>query len=483
MAAARGISLCAMCLLAVGAETAAPEVVIRTHTYTPPSEILQSEISLVESAITVRDAEGRTVGGLTASDFEIFDNGVSQKIVAFSEERSEGKASAAAPSTRVSTFFFDDLHVGQPGPNGQFHLPFVKQAAREFAAKHLLPGDRISIATASGAGGCGFTDDAKRFIDAADRLNLHSPAMLSLEEYEAQSLATLDALSAAVKRLSQMPGERTLVWVSAGFIIHVQLPHDFPHDVQRDVDSLIDLAVRSNVVIDSIDAKGVSVLPTAPTNRPLKEISHGTGGHLFMNTNNLVGAMEHAAHPEVTYRIAFYPAASDGKYHTLNVKLIPQRADAIEFRPGYLSRHDEDREKRFAARSRMDEAVFSKETLNEVPASVTLTGGAPKNGEIPVSVRVAVDVNRLQFASSHGRHAQQLTFLVTLLGANGEFLRGKESIMDLALTDSKLASMKQTGLTTVETIDAPPGVYQVRTIVREAMKGALTAATTAVELR
>ena len=470
--------------IALSAETTAPEVAIRTHAYTPPSAILQAETNLVESEVTVRDADGHAVAGLTASDFEIFDNGVPQKIAAFSEVRSEAKASSGETSPRVSTFFFDDLHVGLPGPQGGFALPFVKQAARQFAEKYLRPGDRISIATASGAGGADFTDNAKQFIDAADRLNLHSPMMQSLAEYEAQSLATLYALGDAVKRLSARPGERTLVWVSAGFVIHIQLPHDIAHDVQHDVDSLIDAAVHSNVVINAIDAKGASVLPTAKINRPLKEISQGTGGHLFMNTNDLVGAMEHAVHPEVTYSIAFHPAARDGKFHTLNVKFTQKRRDeAIEFRPGYLSRKDEDAEKRLAARSRMDEAVFSKETLNELPASVTLTGGQPKNGEIPVSVHVAVDVNRLQFAAAHGRHAQQLVFLVTLLNSNGEFISGKESIMDLTLTDSKLASMKQSGLTTIATLDAPPGVYQVRTIVREAMKGALAATTTPVELR
>ena len=471
--------------IALSAETTAPEVAIRTYPYTPPSAILQVETNLVESEVTVRDGDGRAVAGLTESDFEIFDNGVLQKIAAFSEVRSEKKVPSSEPSRRVSTFFFDDLHVGLPGPSGQFHLPFVKQAARQFAAKYLRPGDRISIATASGAGSTDFTNNAQQFIDAADHLNLHSPTMQSIEEYEAQSLAALYALGTAVKRLSELPGERTLVWVSAGFIIHIQLPKDVPHDVQHDIDNLIESAVHSNVVIDAIDAKGLYPVPrSAAFNRPLQEISQGTGGHFFTDNNDLVGAMEHAVHPEVTYLIAFHPPARDGKFHTLNVKFTQKRRDeAIEFRPGYLSRKEEDAAKRLAARSRMDEAVFSKETLNELPASVTLTGGQPKNGEIPVSVRVTVDVNRLQFAASHGRHAQQLVFLITLLNSNGEFVSGKESIMDLALTESKLASMKQSGLTTVATLDAPPGVYQVRTIVREAMKGELAATTTAVELR
>jgi hypothetical protein len=94
---------------------------------------------------------------------------------------------------------------------------------------------------------------------------------------------------------------------------------------------VIDAAVHANVVIDAIDAKGVSTLPTARANRPLKEITMGTGGHLFMNTNDLAGAMEQSVHPEVTYLIAFHPGARDGKFHTLNVKFIQKRRDeAIE---------------------------------------------------------------------------------------------------------------------------------------------------------
>jgi hypothetical protein len=125
--------------------------------------------------------------------------------------------------------------------------------------------------------------------------------------------------------------------------------------------------------------------------------------------------------------------------------------------------------------------------LHGVPATVTLADGQPKDGDnvgmIPVSIRITFDVNRLQFATSKGRHMQQLVFLMTLLDANGGFVTGKESIMDLALTDEKLASFKKDGLRTVATLDAPAGIYQVRTIVREGMKGGLAASTLAVELR
>jgi hypothetical protein len=136
-----------------------------------------------------------------------------------------------------------------------------------------------------------------------------------------------------------------------------------------------------------------------------------------------------------------------------------------------------------AARRPLDDAVFSGQALEDIPTTIRLAGGQPKDGIIPVSIAITLDVNRLQFATSHGRHMQQIVFLMTLLDAKGTFVAGKESIMDMALTDAKLAALKKDGLRTIATLDAPPGVYQVRTVVREGMKGSLRASTTAVELR
>src|SRR5580658_4353611 len=115
--------------LLLHAQTTVQEVAIRTHAYTPPSAILHAESNLVETPLTVRDARGRAVGGLQASDFEVLDNGVPQQITAFSELRLDGKPAAlsSAPASgelaetvppanvpraepKFVTFFFDDFH-------------------------------------------------------------------------------------------------------------------------------------------------------------------------------------------------------------------------------------------------------------------------------------------------------------------------------------------------------------------------------------
>jgi VWFA-related protein len=443
----------------------------------PASTILHAESNLVESGLTVRDSLGRAVAGLRASDFEVFDNGVPQRITAFSELRLDARPAAPPPEPKFVTFFFDDLHMGN------FDLPFVKQAARKFIAKGLNPSDLMSIVTTSGAGDLDFTNDAKVFAERLEHLNLHTHVIRSREEYRADSGSTLAELGAAAKKLSGAPGERIPVLMSSGFVIHIGADNDVEPEVQK----VIDAAVRGNVVVDAIDAKGLTPNPdTRRLNRPLKEITQGTGGHFFENTNDLAGAMELAAHPEVTYQLAFNPGSPDGRYHKLKIQFQSKRSDSVEFRHGYFSRPD-DAEKALAARAPLDQAVFSRQTLQDVPATVALAGAQAKDGTnggtIPVTIRVTVDLNRLQFTTFHGRHMQQIVFLMTLLDANGNFVTGKESIMDLALSDEKLASLKKEGLKTAATLNAPAGIYQVRTIVREGMKGGLTASTAAVELR
>jgi len=171
-------------LSTLAAQAPPREVVIRTHSYTPPSMILRAEANLVETGLTVRDANGRAVGGLHASDFEVLDNGTPKRITAFSELRSDGKPTTAAsaksrgavplasvPPTgpKYVTFFYDDFHMSSAT------ALFVKHAAHAYIDKGLEPSERLSIVTASGQGDLDFTNDAKRFAERLDHLAAWPP--------------------------------------------------------------------------------------------------------------------------------------------------------------------------------------------------------------------------------------------------------------------------------------------------------------------
>jgi hypothetical protein len=88
-------------------------------------------VDLVEVPVVVRDAERRTVAGLTRDDFEIYDSGKKQAITAFSVQsfKPPGDATGGArppaaagptgwPRPRFVALCFDNLHM-DPGACGQ----------------------------------------------------------------------------------------------------------------------------------------------------------------------------------------------------------------------------------------------------------------------------------------------------------------------------------------------------------------------------
>jgi len=497
---------------------------------------------LVEASLAVRDSRGHAISGLQASDFDVLDNGIPQKIIAFSELTADGRPAAAPgtkfpdavplaqvppPQPKYVTFFFDDYHGGAS--------LFMMKAARAFIAKGLKAGEWVSIVTASSQGDLDFTTDANLLAEKLNHLASHDRhivtppcgvnavdsyivvyrldvptieaainaakpctcggeserecrpkaqaladqlASASWQETRAQSIDTIDALGYAAKRLSQVNGARVLVLNSAGFLLGTRQP---------EMERFVDGAVKWGIVVHAIDENALGpasgLLRQSLLWTPLAEVTAGTGGHLFKNTNDLAGAMELAMTPEVTYLLNFNPGPRDGTFHKLQIRFKKKRPESVQFRPGYFSPPPEAAKAAPAARDPMDAAVFSSDLPRAIPAQVRVATGPLKDGNVPVSVSVTVDVSGLQFVESSGRHAQQIVFLMTLLDEHGGFVTGREAIMDLSLTDERLASMKEEGLKGVATLNAPPGAYRVRAIVREGMKGALSAWTVPVDLQ
>src|SRR5260370_2082212 len=126
-------------------------------------------------------------------------------------------------------------------------------------------------------------------------------------------------LEEVVRHLANMPGQRVLVLVSPGFITST---------LQSEASEMVDRATRSNIVINTIDARALyppdlmgdianpppSTI-TPPGNRRssrvaaqfaqedvLAQLADGTGGKFFHNRNDIVEAMrEAAAAPAYSY--------------------------------------------------------------------------------------------------------------------------------------------------------------------------------------
>ena len=239
--------------------------------------------------------------------------------------------------------------------------------------------------------------------------------------------------------------------------------------------------MRAHIVLDALDTEGLTAKPDQGRRQSvlsdlMADVSAATGGRFIKNNNDLSGALETlAAPPEVSYRLGFAPSREpDDTYHNLKVKVRNDAGYAVDARRGYWS--EKLKPAAETAQKRIDDAVLSTKEIDEIPTTLHVTLPAPKSPG-PIVVRVSVDARQLRFLKKSGRSMQELTFVAVLENAAGEYVTGKQAVMDLALTAPKLASIQATGIKAVMSFSALPGDYWIRTVVREAGANRIGAAT------
>lgn len=327
------------------------------------------------------------------------------------------------------------------------------------------------------------------------------------------STETLASLSSVVNYLGGKQGARVLLMASSGFAAGTLEPQE---------NRIIDQAVHAGVVINALVTKGLynelmpgerfdddpapqkaayTVLPgyqrwakaesAEVAERPMVmdeamgNLSQGTGGVLFHNNNDLnAGFRETSVAPEVTYRMSFSPEGvmADGGYHKLQVKLAHAGSYSVEARPGYFAPEEAASQK---LRESLDKEVAGSDSLAGVAAGVALRMEKFGSGESQRSVQVIahLDISKLGFAKQNDRENQRITFVAAFFDAQGKMVTAKEGRMDLALKPETYNRLVKEGLNAELSFQMPPGVYKLRAVLGEAVKGGIAASTYPIDLR
>jgi VWFA-related protein len=187
---------------------------------------------------------------------------------------------------------------------------------------------------------------AQRLAEAAAR------RALSISNQDVQ--ATFATTMGIVRRMAKLPGQRTLILVSSGFLAIEQEP-------KTQESRLIDLAAQSNITISALDARGLfttalvasddtHVVPVHSRNEfrasalranenVMAELSDGTGGTFFHNSNDLnAGFRSLTEAPETIYllELSLDRVKPDSRYHRLKVKVTREGLD-LQARRGYIA--------------------------------------------------------------------------------------------------------------------------------------------------
>ena len=170
---------------------------------------------------------------------------------------------------------------------------------------------------------------------------LRNAAQMALRFGMEESKFSLDVLRDLTRSMSALPGNRTVVMVSPGFLLTEE------HRLYEN--EIFEKAVQAGITVNTLDIRGVATpagfdagetphqtvyYASQLTNYDnteaslsqdlLGEVADGTGGTFFHNSNGLEeGLKELAARPEYVYVLGFSPdnLKLDGSYHALKVSL------------------------------------------------------------------------------------------------------------------------------------------------------------------
>ena len=532
-------------------------------------------VKLVVVRAVVRDGQGHAIGTLHKEDFQVFDKGKPQIITQFEVEQpgdltakarqvseenpGEQPSGSGTPPVipeRFVAYLFDDVHL-------QFgDLARVRQAAeRHFAT--LRPTDRAAVFTTSGQGDLDFTDDRTKIHDALLRLQprpissgagsfndcptmslyeadliqdkrdpfatsvavqeataclpkdprtglpIMNPAqvvdttsMEVLQSGEHESRISLGILKAVVGSVSRMPGQRSVVLVSPGFIAP---------EMEYEYTELVDHALRSQVVVNTLDARGLYVgTPFGDISNPnslpasvagpkamietaaesaqadlLGVLADSTGGVFFHNNNDFDEGLRRVAQtPEYSYMLAFTPQnlKADGSYHTLKVTLKSPQKLTLQARRGYYApKHFADPNEE--AKREIEDAMYSQEELHNLPIKLHTQFFKVSEDNAQLVVLAHVDVQRLHFRKADGRNSNVLTCVSALFNRNGNFLQATEKTLTMHWKDQTLEHKLDSGITLRTSFDVKPGTYLVRLVVRDSEAQSMSAENGSVEIR
>ncbi len=355
------------------------------------------------------------------------------------EQGSQPPANPSSTAERYTAYVFDDVHI-KFGDLAQVRAAFDRRLAA------LQPTERVAIFSTSGQTHLDFTDDRAKLHDTVARLlprpitgsaiaecpdisyymadliqnkndaqalQVATAAALScafdgnpqmaqaaqalargaavreLTEGEAESRLAIGVLKDAVRRISVMPGQRSLIVVSPGFLTP---------QLEQEYTDVIDRALRGQIIISALDARGLyTVLPggdISKTTHPdaltdametqyalqsaaaesdvLAVLADATGGTFFHNDNDMdEGLRRVAGAPEYYYVLGFTPQnlKMNGSFHTLKVRLKGREKYDLQARRGYYApTHSEDVTEE--AKREVEDEVFSLEELHDLPVDL-----------------------------------------------------------------------------------------------------------------
>jgi VWFA-related protein len=496
---------------------------------------LRVSSDIVLTNVVVRDKKtGALIKGLKASDFTILEDKKPQTIVSFDYQNVDQAAQLAEQSTvsgktsiadlvnrnfaadpkslhdhRLMVFFFD-LSSMQPED-----VDRAVDSATDFVKHKMQPADLIALVSLDtgltmdqdftadkdallrglskygGTEGTGFTaggttgstdgtaDDAGSFAaDDSEYAALNTDRELYAIEQIAKSLERVDA-------------RKSMLYFSGGLTRQ-------GIENQASIRAATNEAVKANMAIYSVDARGLQALPpvgdastgslrgTAAysgqsaqnqlnanfnSQETLGTLASDTGGKFFSDSNDFAPIFQQVQHDTEAYYILGFKSsnqARDGSFRHLTIKL--NRSDArLEYRPGYYAPADFKHQKTEDREVALTEEMRSDLPATDVPLYLEALYFRLENGQFFVPVSLIVPGSAIPFLKNGDRDKANIDILGQVKNAQGIIVGNVRDTVKLAVDAAQQVKQKNIQYSTGFTL--APGRYHLKFVVRENQTG------------
>jgi VWFA-related protein len=379
----------------------------------PPTFRAATEAVVLD--VSVLDRNRHPIGGLTAADFTILEDGQAQAIRTFKEVDTGGSARPPEPvwskehpsDVRRNDEFRDHrvvvIVLDASTPMAGEDAIRTRQVA-EKAIDQLEPGDLAAVVhTMNKPAGQDFTLDRALLRASVKRFSGSTTGGggLAYTLYR----VTLSALSGVAKNLAALPDQRkALVFISVGLPLDPNriagqglgsnVAGGQIQDMYLDLLEILEAAQRSNISIYGIDPGGLRIEPSPVSHRFLQILSENTGGFAVLNANDPTKQIEQIYQENQHYYLLGYQPSNprtEGRFRKIEVRVT--RPDAtVRTRNGYYERRrTKSNSPAAAAAPAVTSALQGVLPMADLPLQMTAVSFAGRSGK-RADVAIVVDV-------------------------------------------------------------------------------------------
>jgi VWFA-related protein len=510
----------------------------------PPTPVFRASTQLVTVDVVVRDSNGAVVRGLTANDFTVLEDGKPQSIGTFTFQQIgdrppaspanaggdvlaglEAKVRDSPPAPAAAPTYSPDSFAGRRVLVLLFDLSSLQpedvqravDAGQQYVDMQMSPADLIAVVTIgtridvltdftsdreavrAALQGLSYTDGtATPPIDASTVATDEADAAGDTDATTTTDDTGFDtfnndvrlrALKTLAETLAPIEQKKAVLYFSAGLARQGQ-------DNQVELRAATNAAVRANVAIYPVDARGLQAVPPggdarqasgrgtslfsgqgvqrqfdqlAASQETLVTLASDTGGRAFTDSNDFGDAFARAQRDLSAYYLIGYNSANtarDGRYRRIDVR-VNRKGLKVEARRGYYADRDFAHTNRGDREAQLDDQLNAAVSSTDLPVVVGTGWFRQANDRFYVPIALAIPGSAVPVAAGTRKATLDVRGLVR--DEQGRTVGRMKDTLDIpAETGSTLAGRQvlyQSGVT------LPPGRCVVKVVVRENAKG------------